>query len=40
MIIVLGDFNAMVGSDSKGYEIMEQQGLGEMNYNGERFPDV
>lgn len=41
IIIVMGDFNAKIGSDNRGYEeIMGQQGLGEMNENGERFADL
>ncbi|KAK7107318.1 hypothetical protein V1264_015265 [Littorina saxatilis] len=41
IIIVMGDFNAKIGSDNRGYEeIMGQQGLGEMNDNGERFADM
>ena len=37
----MGDFNAKIGSDNRGYEeIMGQQGLGEMNDNGERFADL
>ena len=36
--IIMGDANAKVGEDNKGYEfIMGQNGLGEMNDNGERF---
>ena len=38
VIIVMGDFNAKIGSDNSGYEaVMGQQGLGEINDNGERF---
>ncbi|KAK7095834.1 hypothetical protein V1264_005198 [Littorina saxatilis] len=38
--IVMGDLNAKIGSDNRGYEeIMGQQGLGEMNDNGERLAD-
>nr|KAG5692145.1 hypothetical protein BaRGS_020693 [Batillaria attramentaria] len=41
IIITMGDFNAMIGSDNRGYEeIMGQQGLGEMNDNGEKFADL
>ena len=41
VIIVMGDFNAKIGSDNRSYEeIMGQQGLGEMNDNGERFADL
>ena len=36
--IVMGDFNAKVGSDNSNYEdIMGKHGLGEINDNGERF---
>ena len=36
--IVMGDANAKVGQDNKGYEItMGRNGLGQMNDNGERF---
>ena len=35
-----GDFNDKIGSDNRGYEIMGQHGLGEMNDNGERFTDL
>jgi len=38
--IVMGDFNAKVGSDNTGYEqVMGIHGLREMNENGERFAD-
>nr|KAG5708387.1 hypothetical protein BaRGS_034418 [Batillaria attramentaria] len=41
IIITMGDFNAKIGSDNRGYEeIMGQQGLGEMNDNGEKFADL
>ncbi|KAK7097079.1 hypothetical protein V1264_004109 [Littorina saxatilis] len=41
IIIVMGDLNAKIGSDNRGYEeIMGQQGLGEMNDNGERLADL
>ena len=37
----MGDFNAKIGSDNKGYEeIMGKHGIGEMNENGERFADL
>ena len=37
----MGDFNAKIGRDNTGYEeVMGQQGLGEMNENGERFADL
>ena len=39
--ILMGDFNAKVGSDNRGYEeVMGQHALGEMNENGERFADL
>ena len=39
--IAMGDFNAKVGSDNRGFEeVMGQQGLGQMNDNGERFADI
>ena len=40
LFILMGDFNAKVGEDNKGYEtIMGQQGLECMNENGELFAD-
>lgn len=37
----MGDLNAEIESDNRGYErIMGQHGLGEMNENGERFADL
>ena len=39
--ILMGDFNAKIGSDNTGYdEVMGRQELGEMNENGERFADA
>ena len=45
--ILMGDFNAKIGSDNLGYdevvgndEVMGRHGLGEMNENGERFADA
>ena len=36
--IIMGDANAKVGHENRGYEgIMGQHGLGQMNENGERF---
>ena len=36
--LIMGDFNAKIGSDNQGYEtVMEMHGLGVMNDNGERF---
>nr|KAG5707916.1 hypothetical protein BaRGS_031647 [Batillaria attramentaria] len=40
MTILMGDFNAKIGSDNTGYEdTMGTHGLGQMNGNGERFAD-
>ena len=40
ILILLGDFNAKVGSNNHGYEqIMGAHGLGTMNNNGEMFSD-
>ena len=37
----MGDFNAKIGTDNRDYEeVRGQQGLGEMNDNGERFADL
>ena len=41
MTILMGDFNAKIGSDNTGYEDnMGTHGLGQMNENGERFADL
>lgn len=41
IVILMGDLNAKIGSDNTGYEeVMGQQGVGEMNDNGERFADL
>ena len=41
ILIVMGDLNAKIGGDNTGFEeIMGQQGLGEMNDNGERFANL
>ncbi|KAM9354978.1 androglobin-like [Pholidichthys leucotaenia] len=41
MTILMGDFNAKIGSDNTGYEdIMGTHGLGQMSENGERFADL
>ena len=41
MTILMGDFNAKIGSDNTGYEdVMGTHGLGMMNENGERFADL
>ncbi|GFR64373.1 craniofacial development protein 2 [Elysia marginata] len=38
--ILMGDINAKIGADNKGYEeIMGTHGIGQMNENGERFAD-
>nr|KAG5689406.1 hypothetical protein BaRGS_017924 [Batillaria attramentaria] len=40
MTILMGDFNAKIGSDNTGYEnTMGTHGLGQMNESGERFAD-
>nr|KAG5698764.1 hypothetical protein BaRGS_032183 [Batillaria attramentaria] len=40
MTILMGDFNAKIGSDNTGYEdTIRTHGLGQMNENGERFAD-
>ncbi|GFR95809.1 craniofacial development protein 2 [Elysia marginata] len=39
--ILMGDFNAKIGADNKGYEeIMGTHGIGQINENGERFADL
>ncbi|CAH8515410.1 unnamed protein product [Schistosoma haematobium] len=41
LTILMGDFNAKVGTDNTGYEdIMGRHGLGEKNENGERFANL
>ena len=41
MTILMGDFNAKIGSNNTGdEEVMGKQGLGEMNENGEKFADL
>ncbi|VDP16754.1 unnamed protein product [Schistosoma margrebowiei] len=41
LTILMGDFNAKVGTDNTGYEdIMKRQGLEERNENGERFANL
>ncbi|VDO90982.1 unnamed protein product [Schistosoma margrebowiei] len=41
LTILMGDFNAKVGTDNTGYEdIMGRQGLGERNENGDRFVNL
>ncbi|VDP54556.1 unnamed protein product [Schistosoma margrebowiei] len=41
LTIVMGDFNANVGTDNTGYEdITGRHGLGERNENGERFANL
>ena len=39
--ILMGDFNAKIGSHNRGYEeIMGTDGIGEMGDNGEKFADL
>ena len=39
--VLMGDFNAKMGPDNRGYEeVMGQHALGEMKLNGERFADL
>ena len=39
--ILMGDFNAKIGSDNIGYQgVMGRHGLGTMNDNGERLADL
>ena len=41
MVMMMGDFNAKIGSDNTHYEDnMGTYGLGVMNDNGERFADL
>ena len=41
IVVLMGDFNAKIGNSNTGYEeVMGQQGIGEMNDNGERFADL
>ncbi|VDO83784.1 unnamed protein product [Schistosoma margrebowiei] len=41
LTILMGDFNAKVGTDNTGYEdIMGRHRLGERNENGERFANL
>ena len=38
--ILMGDFNAKIGSNNRGYEeVIGTHGIGEMNENGEMFAD-
>ena len=40
ILLVMGNLNAKVGEDNKGYEnIIGSHGLGERNDNGERLVD-
>ncbi|KAI0228799.1 hypothetical protein LSAT2_020751 [Lamellibrachia satsuma] len=40
LLIMMGDFNAKIGKDNIGKElVMEKEGLGEINENGELFTD-
>ncbi|KAJ3614059.1 hypothetical protein NHX12_017636 [Muraenolepis orangiensis] len=38
--ILMGDFNANMGSDNTGYDVMGTQGMGKMNENGEHLADL
>ena len=39
--ILMGDFNAKIGSNNRGYEeVMGTHGIGEMNENGGMFADI
>ena len=39
--ILMGDFNAKIGSNNRGYEeVMGTHGIGVMNENGEMFADL
>ena len=40
ILIVMGDLNAKIGGNTGFEEIMGQQGLGEMNDNGDRFANL
>ena len=41
MTVLMGDFNAKIGADNRGYEeVMGRYGIGEMNENGEMFADL
>lgn len=41
IVILMGDLNAKVGNDNRGYEnIMGKHGLGTSNDNGELFMDT
>ena len=41
ILILMGDFNAKIGSNNRGYEeIMGKQGIGERNDNRERLADL
>ena len=40
IVIMMGDFNAKIGSNNKGYElVMGKQATGSMNENGEKLAD-
>ena len=39
VIILMGDFNAKIGSNNGYEEVMDTHGIGEMNENGEMFAD-
>ena len=41
-MLLMGDLNAKIGCDNRGYEheeVMGTQGLGEMNENGAKYAD-
>ena len=41
LVIIMGDFNAKIGSDNTGREqVMGRHGEGEINANGELFVDM
>ena len=41
MTILIEDLNAKIAADNRGYEgVMGRHGLGEMDENGEMFPDL
>lgn len=41
LIILMGDFNANIGAQNKGYEsVMGKHGVGTMNENGEMFAET
>jgi hypothetical protein len=41
VLLIIGDFNAKVGSNNEGHEsAMGKHGIGERNDNGERLLDI